>query len=144
MRPSKKVAILRRHLAELAKPRCKLAVPTAFVAIPTADVFLSALTVGEIARGVSLLVPGPKKTHLTGWLDGLENLYRGTNTPYRHRDGPHLGKVDGERPEDRNRHPPTDGPLAASAIRQGLHVMTRNTKHFQASGALIIAPWSTA
>jgi predicted nucleic acid-binding protein len=37
--------------------------------------------------------------------------------------------------------PPTDGLLAATALRHGLHVMTRNTKHFEASGALIIDPW---
>ena len=39
--------------------------------------------------------------------------------------------------------PATDGLLAATAVRHGLHVMTRNTKHFEASGALIIDPWQT-
>ena len=37
--------------------------------------------------------------------------------------------------------PAADGLLAATALRHGLHVMTRNTKHFEASGALIIYPW---
>ena len=37
--------------------------------------------------------------------------------------------------------PPTDGLLAATALRHGLHVMTRNTQHFEASGSLIIDPW---
>jgi predicted nucleic acid-binding protein len=40
--------------------------------------------------------------------------------------------------------PATDGLLAATALRHGLHVMTRNTKQFEASGALILDPWQTA
>jgi toxin FitB len=31
--------------------------------------------------------------------------------------------------------------LSATALRHGLHVMTRNTRHFEASGALVIDPW---
>ncbi len=37
--------------------------------------------------------------------------------------------------------PATDGLLAATALRHRLHVITRNTRHFEASGALIIDPW---
>jgi len=37
--------------------------------------------------------------------------------------------------------PPADGLLAATALQHGLHVMTRNTKHFESSGALVIDPW---
>lgn len=36
--------------------------------------------------------------------------------------------------------PATDGLIAATALAHGLHVMTRNTKHFAATGALIIDP----
>ncbi|MFI5454549.1 MAG: hypothetical protein ACHRXM_03775 [Isosphaerales bacterium] len=37
--------------------------------------------------------------------------------------------------------PGIDGLLAATALQHGLHVMTRTTRHFEASGALIIDPW---
>jgi predicted nucleic acid-binding protein len=32
--------------------------------------------------------------------------------------------------------------IAATALRYGLHVITRNTRHFVATGALIIDPWT--
>ena len=34
-----------------------------------------------------------------------------------------------------------DGLLAATAIQHGLHIMTRNPRHFKASGALVLDPW---
>ena len=37
--------------------------------------------------------------------------------------------------------PATDGLLAATASRHGLHVITRNTRHFEASGAIVIDSW---
>ena len=37
--------------------------------------------------------------------------------------------------------PAVDGLLAATALRYGMHVMTRNTRHFTASGALVIDPF---
>jgi hypothetical protein len=37
--------------------------------------------------------------------------------------------------------PAVDGLLAASALRNGLHLMTRNTRHFQVTGVMLINPW---
>jgi predicted nucleic acid-binding protein len=40
--------------------------------------------------------------------------------------------------------PSTDSLLAETALRHGLHVMTRNTRHFEATGVLLIDPWQEA
>jgi predicted nucleic acid-binding protein len=37
--------------------------------------------------------------------------------------------------------PAVDGLVAATALRLGLHVMTRNLCHFKASGTLVLDPW---
>ena len=37
-----------------------------------------------------------------------------------------------------------DGLIAATALRHGLHVVTRNVKDFEETGALIINPWEGA
>ncbi len=34
-----------------------------------------------------------------------------------------------------------DGLIAATALRHGLHVMTRNVSDFEPTGALLINPW---
>jgi hypothetical protein len=40
--------------------------------------------------------------------------------------------------------PASDGLIAATARRHGLHVMTRNTAAFEAAGALVLNPWGDA
>lgn len=35
-----------------------------------------------------------------------------------------------------------DGLIAATAIRNGLHVMTRNIRDFEPTGAMLIDPWT--
>ncbi len=39
--------------------------------------------------------------------------------------------------------PASDGLIAATARRHGLHVMTRNTGHFQPTVVMVINPWPT-
>ena len=38
----------------------------------------------------------------------------------------------------------SDGLIAATAIRHGLHVMTRNVSDFRDTGAMLINPWEDA
>ena len=38
--------------------------------------------------------------------------------------------------------PASDGLIAATARRHGLHVMTRNTEHFEPTGVLLLNPWA--
>ena len=38
--------------------------------------------------------------------------------------------------------PASDGLIAATARRHGLHVMTRNTEHFAPTGVLLLNPWT--
>lgn len=36
-----------------------------------------------------------------------------------------------------------DGLIAATAIQHGMHVVTRNVKDFEPTGALIVNPWES-
>lgn len=38
--------------------------------------------------------------------------------------------------------PASDGLIAATAYRHGLHVMTRNTEHIKATRVLVLDPWA--
>ncbi len=128
-------------LAELVKENGNPAVKAALDEIPAANVFLSVLTVGEIVKGIALLAPGRKKQHLTKWLAGLENQYAERVLPLDVETARIWGELTARTQKAGVVIPPTDGLLAATALRHGLHVMTRNTLHFEASGALIIDPW---
>ena len=130
-------------LAELVKPNGNPAVKAALDEIPTSNVFLSVLTVGEIVKGIALLASGQKKKHLTKWLAGLENqVRRAAALPLDVETARIWGELTARTQKAGVVVPPTDGLLAATALRHGLHVMTRNTKHFEASG-LVVAPWQS-
>lgn len=131
-------------LAELVKPDGNPAVHAALAEIPTPNLFLSVLTVGEIVKGIALLAPGAKKKRLAKWLAGIENEYGERVLPLDTETARIWGELTARAQRKGVVIPPADGLLAATALRHGLHVMTRNTKHFQASGALVIDPWQGA
>ncbi len=128
-------------LAELVKPKGNPAVKAALDEVSTANVFLSVLTVGEIVKGIALLAPGAKKRHLRKWLAGLETQYAERVLPLDVETARIWGELTARNQKSGVVIPPTDGLLAATALRHGLHVMTRNTRHFEASGALVLDPW---
>jgi predicted nucleic acid-binding protein len=102
---------------------------------------MSVLTIGEIVKGISLLPQGSKKRHLSRWLAGLENHYAERVLPLDVEAARIWGELTARSRKKGVVIPPTDGLLAATALRHGLHVVTRNTKHLEASGALVIDPW---
>jgi predicted nucleic acid-binding protein len=139
-----KVLLDTNILAELVKPNGNPAVHAALAEIPTANVFLSVLTVGEIVKGIALLPPGPKKKHLTKWLVGIESDYGDRVLSLDVETARIWGELTARAQKKGIVIPAADGLLAATALQHGLHVMTRNTKHFEASGALVVDPWQGA
>jgi predicted nucleic acid-binding protein len=136
-----KVLLDTNILAELVRPDGNPAVKASLADIPTPNLYLSVLTVGEIVKGISLMAPGRKKKHLTSWLAGLESQYGERVLPLDAETARIWGELTARAQKSGLIIPPTDGLLAATALRHGLHVMTRNTRHFEATGAIVIDPW---
>jgi toxin FitB len=128
-------------LTELGKDNGNPTVKSAVADIATANLYLSVLTVGEIAKGIALLRAGRKKTSLGTWLTRVENQYADRILGIDAETARLWGELTARAQRSGIIIPSVDGLLAATALRHGLHVMTRNTKHFEASGALIIDPW---
>jgi predicted nucleic acid-binding protein len=133
-----------RTLAEVRKPDGHPAVKSAVRAVPDDDLFLSVLSVGEIVKGIALLASGKKKTALAAWLAALETQFAERILPLDVETTRIWGELTARGQRKGIIIPPADGLLAATALRHGLHVMTRNTKHFEASGALVLDPWRPA
>lgn len=128
-------------LAEIVTDGGSPAVKAAVAGIAAADLYLSVLAVGEIAKGIALLPVGRKKTSLGTWLARLENEYAGRILVVDVETSRIWGELTARARKRGVTIPGTDGLLAATALRHGLHVMTRNTRHFEGSGALIVDPW---
>ncbi|MFI5454052.1 MAG: type II toxin-antitoxin system VapC family toxin [Isosphaerales bacterium] len=128
-------------LTELRKPDGHTGVKSAVAELADGDLFLSALTLGEIAKGIALLAAGRKKKALATWLTGLEANFGDRILGIDPETARLWGELTARAQKAGEIIPAVDGLLAATALRHGLHVMTRNTRHFQASGALVLDPW---
>jgi predicted nucleic acid-binding protein len=128
-------------LAELVKPRPHPGVLAWFEAQDAEALHLSALTVGEIEKGVALLPPGRRRTALRTWLATLASTYASRVLPVDTAVAAAWGRMCAAAERDGGKVSVVDGLIAATAIHHGLTVVTRNTKDFAPTGASLLDPW---
>jgi predicted nucleic acid-binding protein len=128
-------------LVELRDPLGNPAVKAAVALVPDEGLYLSALILGEVAKGVALLSDGRKKRTLNSWLTALESQFADRILPVDHTTAHLWGEISARVQQAGLMLPVVDGLLAATAVRHGLHLMTRKTSQVAATGALIIDPW---
>ena len=104
-------------------------------------IYVSVVSLGEIAKGVALLDAGARQRALSSWLNGLEVDFADRLLSV----DSETARIWGELTARAQRQGRTvhvgDGLIAATALRHGLHVMTRNVRDFEPTGALVINPW---
>jgi predicted nucleic acid-binding protein len=102
-------------------------------------VYLSALTLGEIMRGVALRRRSDPKTaaRLTEWLERLRQDHADRILPVTDRIALEWGRIAALRPRG-----DIDGLIGATAIVHGLILVTRNVSDFEDTGVSLINPWS--
>lgn len=106
------------------------------------EIFLSVVTLGELARGIALLAPGRRRSGLGVWLDGLERNYA-TQILGIDADIARLwGRLTAAAQQAGHQVGAADGLIAATARRHGLTVMTRNVRDFAPTGVELFNPWA--
>lgn len=130
-------------LSELQKPVGSPAVHSFIALSPANSLYLSVITIGEITKGVALLPDGDRKRLLRAWLIGLSSDFEERILPLDQDTAEIWGELSASGQQRGRSIPVADGLIAATAIRHGLHVATRNTSHFEAAGAMIVNPWLT-
>jgi hypothetical protein len=124
-------------LAELRHPNTEL-LRKALSPFDDEDLFISALTIGEIAKGISLLPESKKRHELSLWFNGLEQKFVDRILPIDHEVALMWGELTARARLKGITVPVSDGLIAATALCYGLHIMTRNVKHFKETGAFIV------
>jgi predicted nucleic acid-binding protein len=128
-------------LSEVRKPHGHAAVRRAIAEIPDEDLFISVISIGEITNGIALLDDSRRKHDLQSWLQTLERDYAARILPI-DREAAHIwGELSAAARKNGKTISASDGLIAATARRHGLHVMTRNVSDFEPTGALLINPW---
>jgi toxin FitB len=103
------------------------------------DLFTSVIVLGEIRRGIEKIRASDAgfATRLEAWLTVLKTDYADRALP-----------IDGAVAEvwgafDRQRLPPEpDGLIAATALRHGMTLVTRNIDHVAGTGVVTLNPWA--
>ena len=130
-------------LSELRRSDGNPQVSAAVSAIPDQDLLLSVLTIGEIVKGITILDPGKKKRALLAWVSGLQESYADRILSVDAETCAIWGEITAHAQARGIVVPAIDGLIAATARRFGLHVMTRNTADFAATGVLTVNPWES-
>ena len=132
-------------ISELARAKPDAAVLDWFANTPDEALFLSALTLGEIRKGVEKLT-NPEDTarreRLRLWLEhDLRDWFGPRILPIGPDVADHWGRLLAQvgRPV-----PAIDSLLAATALHHDLRLVTRNTRDFDYAGLEVINPWGVA
>ncbi len=128
-------------LSELRRPKGHPGVRRAVDAFDNADLFVSVVSIGEIAKGIALLKESQNKRALLVWLQALERDYADRLLPVDLETSHIWGELTAAAQKVGKTVPANDGLIAATAQRHGLHIMTRNTEHFEPTGVLLVNPW---
>ncbi len=95
-----------------------------------------------MAKGIALLKESKIKRDLQAWLQALEQHYADRILHIDLETSHTWGELTASAQKAGKIVPASDGLIAATARRHGLHVMTRNTEHFAPTGVLLINPWA--
>lgn len=128
-------------LSEARKPQGDAGVRRRLADADPGDLFISVISIGEIAHGIARLPTGPKRRDLEAWLSLTERHFADRILTIDRDIAQIWGEITAKAARAGRPLHTADGLIAATALRHGLHVMTRNTKDYEASGALLSNPW---
>jgi hypothetical protein len=105
-------------------------------------IFLSALTIGEIQRGISRLPQTAKREHLERWLhEDVRARFGARILPVDQEVALLWGSVQAALESQGRPMAAVDGLLSATARARGLTLVTRNTDHYKDSEVPLFDPW---
>ena len=107
------------------------------------DLFLAAVSLGELVRGARRMKDTAKRERLAHWIDhDLATQFQGRILPFDREAAMIWGATMGE--GDRAGRPKSmaDAQIAAVASRHGLTLATRNIRDFKDMQVALVDPWS--
>jgi toxin FitB len=130
-------------ISEMVKPRPAPAVITWINDQAEDELFLSVLTLAELESGIVRLAGGRKKESLIFWVEHrLKPRFNGRLLSFDEETAILWGRLLGTAESQGKKLPLLDSMLAATALRQGLTLVTRNTNDVVKTGVRLFNPWS--
>ena len=130
-------------LSETVRAHPDAGVTTWMAEQPSQELAVSALTLGEIRKGIVRMQDGRKKTELNRWLfDTLPERFAGRVLPVDDSIALEWGRLTATAELRGRKMHPIDALLVATALVRGLVLVTRNERHCAGWGVPILNPWS--
>jgi predicted nucleic acid-binding protein len=106
------------------------------------QLYLTSTIVAELAFGIELMPRGRRRGSFEVWLsERVVGAFRGRILPFDEADALLYGRLMAEARRERRPARGGDAQIAATALRHGLAIATRNTDDFAAFAAPLINPW---
>ncbi|MEM6911491.1 MAG: type II toxin-antitoxin system VapC family toxin [Verrucomicrobiota bacterium] len=128
-------------ISEIRHPKGNPKVKAAARAFQGKESFLSAITIGELTKGIFALRTSRKKLELSDWLQNIEAMFADRVLPVTRETATIWGELTVRARRQGHTIDTSDGLIAATALQIGLHVMTRNVSDFAPTGVMILNPW---
>jgi predicted nucleic acid-binding protein len=128
-------------LSELVKPQPEPAVLAWMSTRTESELFVSAMTLAELHRGVRKLSESKRRTELTTWLQQLELGFEDRVLPFDQHAAHTWAQMTTQAERQGKPMAAIDSIIAATAIAHGLRLVTRNVRDFAHSGAQLLNPW---
>ena len=130
-------------ISELQKPDPTESVLHFYERLHEQDIYLSVVTIGELRSGCARLPLGTRRSAFETWVEEIKRRFGRRILPIDLDAIEIWGEMHGRMKKEGLSPPMPDLLLAASAISNGLHVATRNTRNFALTGAMLINPWDS-
>jgi toxin FitB len=105
------------------------------------ELFLSAITVGEIKKGVELYPESRKKEELSAWLKNLLEDFEEFILGYTRDEALTWGSLYAKAQKAGRKPPGFDSLNAAIALHHGLTLVTRNESDYAGTSVKVFNPW---
>ena len=105
---------------------------------------LSAITIGELRKGLTILPESNRRSQLQDWLENdLIPLFTGRILPVTLTIADRWGQLSGMRQMAGRPLSMADGLIAATALEHRLIVVTRNVRDYEDLGVTLLNPWES-
>ncbi len=129
-------------ISELRRPTPSESVRAWFQICEESNLFISALSIGEIKYGIQRLPDGSKKDDLQTWFNQIVDSFSNRILPVNEQICISWALMKAAAESKGFQLPVIDGLLAATAKEHNLVFVTRNTKDFELTNINMINPWN--